>query len=104
MAELQSGESIVMPYPELAESEALEERLGRIDLAQLLGGDVIAVLKSRRQTRERGLVPGRQPQRLRRAGSLPLQLNLDQRRPHPQARAASIRAGDRRDRPCWRRR
>src|SRR6266508_3218469 len=84
MAELQPGESLVMPYPELAETETLEERLGCIDLAQLLGGDAIAVLKSRRETRERRLVPGRQPQCLRQCPDLFLpQLGLDQRRPHP---------------------
>src|SRR5437773_2649010 len=79
-ADLQSRQPVVVAHAELAEAERPHEGLGGVDLAQLLRGDAVAVLESRRQARERGLVPGRQPERAREIADLLLgQAGLDHR-------------------------
>src|SRR5213594_3495781 len=79
-ADLQSRQPVVVAHAELAEAERPHEGLGGVDLAQLLRGDAIAVLEARRQARERGLVPGRQPERAREIADLLLgQAGLDHR-------------------------
>src|SRR5205809_1076305 len=47
-ADLQSRQPVVVAHAELAEAERPHEGLGGVDLAQLLRGDAVAVLESRR--------------------------------------------------------
>src|SRR2546423_1070681 len=58
--DLETGEAIVVADAELAEAERADVLFRGVDLTQLVRGDPVPVLKARRQTRERGLVPGRQ--------------------------------------------
>ena len=95
----------MVAHAELAEAERAHDLLRRVDLAQLLGGDRVAVLEARRQARERRLVPRRQLEaRATARGSRP-----STARPRSAARARrapsppACRAGDRRGRPSWRR-
>src|SRR5207237_6379174 len=81
---LEAGQPVVVPDAELPEPEPPHERLRRVDPAELLGGDRIAVLEARRQAGEGRLVPGRQPKLPgERADLLFPELRLDQGRPHP---------------------
>src|SRR6266571_9172042 len=79
--DLEARQPVVVAHPELAESEGADELLGRVHLPELLRGDRVAVLEARREARERGFVPGRQPERLRQLADLRLpELRLDHRR------------------------
>src|SRR5262245_14177545 len=79
--DLEPGYTLVVPDTELTEAERAHKFLGRVDLAELLGGDPIAVLEAGGQAGERGLVPRGQPELSRERANLSLpQLGLDQRR------------------------
>src|SRR5262249_12510113 len=58
--QLDPRQAIVVAHAELTEAQVPHERLGGVDLSELLGGDVIAVLKARRQAGEGWLVPRRE--------------------------------------------
>ena len=87
--QLEAREAIVVADAKLAEAERTHDLLGGVDLSQLGRGDAISVLEARRQTRERRLVPRRQPEPARELADLRLpQLGLDERRAH-----ATLRRG-----------
>src|SRR5262245_46348060 len=55
--DLEPREPVVMADAELPEPERSHVFLGGVDPAELLGGDLVAVLEARGQARERRLVP-----------------------------------------------
>src|SRR5712692_4501825 len=81
--DLEPRQPLVVTHAELAEAERADELLGRVDLAQLVRRDPIAVLEARREAGERGLVPRRQPELAGEVTDLALrEPGVDQRRPH----------------------
>src|SRR5687767_4516426 len=83
VGQLDTGQTVVMTDAELAKAELLHECLGGIDLAELVGGDAIAVLEARRQTCKGRLVPRRQPEGARELADLRLgEARVDHGRPH----------------------
>src|SRR5438552_18625455 len=81
--DLEPGQPVVMAHPELAKAQRADEFLGPVHLAELLGGDPVAVLKARGETRERRLVPRGQTERLGQLADLGLaEPGVDERGPH----------------------
>src|SRR5258705_3986913 len=62
VGDLEPGHAVVVPDAELAEAERAHERLGRVDLTELLGGDPVALLATRGQAGQPRPVPPGQSQ------------------------------------------